>query len=394
MLSPAQIDALAEAIVSGAQETFVRDLANRLIRSLATGGELSARDLHALDQLAAANRAALTTLLNKAQHKMSLEVRATVTGALNDAAAWDLSVVAHAHPGAVLSGASAVSARIASQTAEGLVQIIARDNLRMAREAERLWYDVAGEAITRYNAGDSTDRIIRDAVGKLRNRGLSVIDYKSGARTSIDAAVRRHVVTQAAQASGRITDGILDAIGHELVMTTAHLGSRPEHADWQGKAFRRGGPGEVDGVFYPGFEEETGYGTVTGLHGANCRHDYGPYWPGITELPGPIEHPVNPDTGKPYTVEEYYDLTQKQRDYERAIRKTKAEIADMRVAGIDDTAGRLKLGKQQKRIRELTEAHGLPRHRYREKAYGIGREQPRALRGSRPPSDATSTVPI
>jgi hypothetical protein len=32
--------------------------------------------------------------------------------------------------------------------------------------------------------------------------------------------------------------------------------------------------------------------------------------------------------------EEYYDLTQKQRGYERAIRKTKAEIADLRLAAL------------------------------------------------------------
>ena len=30
------------------------------------------------------------------------------------------------------------------------------------------------------------------------------------------------------------------------------------------------------------FIETTGYGLVDGLHGANCRHSYSPYYPGIS----------------------------------------------------------------------------------------------------------------
>lgn len=377
MLSPERIEELADRIVHGHQEAFVRDLTGRLIRALASDGDLSVKDMRLLEQVAAANRDATTRALNAASGRISREAREAITSALADSAAWDLAAVGAAHAGSMLPGASALSARVGQQTAEGLARIIARDNLALASRAQSVWYDVTGEAISRYNAGAyPTGRIISDAVRRLRDEGFVTIDYASGVKSALDVAVRRHVVSQAGQASARITDDILDATGHELVMTWAHLGARPDHAVWQGRAFRRGGAGVVEGVRYPGFEEETGYGTVTGIYGAHCRHSHGPYWPGITELP---EIPKPPGG---MSEEEYYDLTQKQRGYERAIRTTKTEIADLRAAGLDDTTARLKLGAQHKRLKAFCDKTGLPRIPSREKAYSIG-EQPRALRSSR-----------
>jgi hypothetical protein len=377
MLSPERIAELADRIVHGHQEAFVRDLTERLIRSLASDGDLSVKDMRLLEQVAASNRNELTRLHNMSSAKISDEARESIIEALADAEAWDLAVIGAAHPGAMLSGSSLVAARIAQQTAEGLARIIARDNLALSSRAQSVWYDVTGEAITRYNGGAySTDRIITDAVRRLRAEGFVTIDYASGVKSAPDVAVRRHVITQAQQASGRITDEILDAVGHEPVMTSAHLGARPDHLPWQGRAFRRGGPGVVEGERYEGFEEATGLGTVTGLAGANCRHSYGPYWPGISELP---EVPKPPGG---LSEEEYYDLTQKQRGYERAIRKTKAEIADLRLVGADDTNARLKLGNQQRRLKAFCDKTDLPRIRMREKAYAIG-GQPKALRKAR-----------
>ena len=37
------------------------------------------------------------------------------------------------------------------------------------------------------------------------------------------------------------------------------------------------------GQWIPEFYDATGYGTVTGLCGANCRHSFYPYWPGISK---------------------------------------------------------------------------------------------------------------
>ena len=73
----------------------------------------------------------------------------------------------------------------------------------------------------------------------------------------------------------------------------------------------------------------TGYGTVTGLKGANCRHDFYPVIEGISEPSYTEEELKNIDpppfeyNGKTYT---YYEATQRQRAMERSMRKTKREI--------------------------------------------------------------------
>ena len=77
----------------------------------------------------------------------------------------------------------------------------------------------------------------------------------------------------------------LAAIGHDLVITSAHYGARPSHAEWQGRPCCVSGPKLVGGVQYPGLVQLTGYGGVGGLKGVNCRHSIGPYYPGVTELP-------------------------------------------------------------------------------------------------------------
>ena len=33
---------------------------------------------------------------------------------------------------------------------------------------------------------------------------------------------------------------------------------------------------------YPDFIKTTGYGLVDGLHGANCRHSFSPFYPGVS----------------------------------------------------------------------------------------------------------------
>jgi hypothetical protein len=150
-------------------------------------------------------------------------------------------------------------------------------------------------------------------VGKVR--------YDSGAEADADVALRRHVVTQAAQAGGRLTMEAMRAYGHRLAITDAHFGARPSHAAWQRKPACMDGPATVDGVKYPGLVELTGYGTVQGLHGANCKHSLNPYYPGVTEPPDRSFAAEREHFGM--RPEEYYEATQRQRAMERAIRATK-----------------------------------------------------------------------
>lgn len=373
MLTPEQIAELAAALVSGHEERMVAELMQRLVTSLVSGGTLTISDQRALETAAAMNREEVARILASYGPAISKESTGLITDALIAADTGDVELLSSVYIGGGAAGSTAAFMRIAEETAEGVAQIIARNNLKMAYRAQQVWYDVAAEAIAATNHGAlPIGRVMGRAVSRLAKEGLSTIDYASGVRSDIDVAVRRHVVTQVGQASARMTMGRLDQYGHDLVYTSAHMGARLEHAAWQGKAFSRSG--RTKG--YPDLVSETGYGTVTGLLGANCGHSLTPYFPGITDLP------EMPERVNGMTNDELYEATQKQRGYERAIRQTKREAAALGQAGLDDTQARLKLGAQQRRLKAYSDAKGLPRQPLREKAYGVG-AQPRALKVDR-----------
>lgn len=369
MLFPAELEAVASHIVSGYQEQMVSEVMTKLIRALAKDGKLTVSELELLEQASRMNAESVARILAKYNRRIATETRREVAAALRASDDGDVEILKAAYPGLGIEGSSALFVRISTETAEGLASIIARDNLKMAAGAQRVWIDVTGEAITRWNHGSATlDRIIGDAVDRLLHEGLTVIDYKSGVRSQLDVAVRRHAISQIGQASGRMTMARLEEAGHDLVRTSAHFGARPEHGAWQGRAFSLTGSGG-----YPDFFAVTGYGTGPGLMGWNCRHTFGPYFPGITELD------VLPERHEGMTSEGLYEATQRQRELERAIRKTKRDIHALDQAGVDNTRARLKLGRQQQRLREHVAEKKLPRQPKREKAYGVGSDRPRAL---------------
>ena len=129
----------------------------------------------------------------------------------------------------------------------------------------------------------------------------------------------------------------------------------------------------------------TEYGSVTGLKGANCRHMIFPYFPNITKLPDREFKEQQEKFGM--TSDEYYAATQRQRELERRVRKTKREIAGLEEAGIGFESPtymnkRLLLGSQQKTLNTFCKDNKLIRLYEREKAYGVAK-QPRALTGAK-----------
>lgn len=388
------VDALVERIVHGSEERLVAELTQRLVDNL-VAGVFSARDAAALEALARANKWDVDGILLAWQDEIAEEVQDAVRATLERADEADLAALEAVYGSEIASGSAAAArasgrserfAEMAHQAAKGLADVVRRQNIAMAEAAERAWYEIAGDAIAAADHGmKAHDRIIADAVSKLASAGIETIDYRSGVRNQIDVAVRRHIVSQVSQAGGRMTLARLEAFGHDLVITSAHYGARPSHADWQGRPCCTNGSKMVGGVQYPGLVQLTGYGSVGGLKGVNCRHSIGPYFPGITELPD-LEFPR--ESGHfGMTSEQYYDAVQRQRELERRVRKTKREVAALERAGLglespSYAQKRLVLGRQQATLREHVADNGLVRQPKREKAYGIG-QQPRALRSLR-----------
>lgn len=179
----------------------------------------------------------------------------------------------------------------------------------------------------------SFDESVNRTIREMAESGLRYIEYNSESgrttMTELDVAVRRNVRTGISQMAGKVMEENLRNSDTDLVITSQHMGSRPEHAGWQNKIFSFSGSSKR----YPSLEEGTGYGTVTGLMGANCSHNFYPYWPGISvkepdmKEPDPVE--IN---GRQYT---YYQATQKQRAYERKLRALKREALIQENSGGD-----------------------------------------------------------
>lgn len=386
-LTEKDIEKLVDEILYGAQEKYVAEITAALIDDL-MAGVFGSREELALDVLARTNRQKLENTLMQHRDKISNEVMQSVQAVLLAADAADVAALTSYYGTKALSRSqktlSTLKAQeLAYQTARGLAEIISRNNIALANQAAKAWYEAAGNAITAKNLGlKPRDKIIAEAVSKLSAAGITTIDYKSGVMNNVDVAIRRHIVSQASQAGGEMTLARLEACDHDLVITSAHYGARPSHAQWQGKPCCTSGAKAIDGVSYPDLYAFTGYGTVTGLKGVNCRHSIGPYFPGITKLPD-LDFPTESKYfGK--SSAEYYDATQRQREIERRIRLTKREISALDRAGLGLESPtyvqkRLLLGKQQRMLAEHTTSNKLVRQSKREKAYGIG-AQPRALR--------------
>ena len=120
---------------------------------------------------------------------------------------------------------------------------------------------------------------------------------------------------------------------------------------------------------YPDFVENTGYGTVTGLSGVNCRHSFYPFFEGISENAYTAQDREAMKTktvtynGQSMSV---YDATQKQRYIERGIRKWKRIDAANKAAGIDNVSSIAKVREWQARARDLVKQTGLKRDYARE----------------------------
>lgn len=380
-LSAEDIEKTVDAILHGSQERYLQALADAVADRLKQGF-FSDFDAEAIELLARDWPAKAAELLAEYAPKIRKDVIENVTDALGKSGAADLdALIRYYGTNYAYAGVSSHFKALSAHTAQSIADIVHRQNLAMSNATEKAWYKVTEDAISQWVYGTkSRDEIVAEAVQEL---GSSFrVAYESGVTTSIDAAINRTITTEMSKAGGRMTVEACQAWGHELFITDSHFGARPSHAEWQGIPCRLGGAGVVDGVEYPGLEELTGYGTKTGLKGINCKHELTPYFPGITEEPDREFKEEQAIYG--CTSAEHYQRTQKQRAYERRIRQTKAEIADLERAGIGLNNSKLvqkclTLGNQQKQLRNWCRENKLARQYLREKAYAAS-VQPRALK--------------
>lgn len=162
---------------------------------------------------------------------------------------------------------------------------------------------------------------IIDEIRNLSSQG-AMIEYPSGARRSLESAVRTNIVTAINQNCGKLQELRADEMNWDLMEITAHSGARPEHARWQGKIVSRSGQKGYLSL------RDIGYGEATGFKGINCRHDWYPYYKGSTRTYTQKELNKWKNEKVEYNGKKIskYEATQKQRAFERKIRQDKKDL--------------------------------------------------------------------
>ena len=229
--------------------------------------------------------------------------------------------------------------------------------------------------------------IIRKVTDEMTRSGVRSINYDSGISTRIDVAARRAILTGVNQVTSKISSDNMQKLDTEFVETSWHSTARPTHQVWQGRVFYwdRANPNAEKmeaGVLYKSFIRETGYGEVDGLCGANCRHTFYPFIPGIsvrTYTDEQLEELNSQENEKKeYNGKEYnkYEATHYQRILETSMRKYRQDINLLKQSGLADDsdeviAARCKYQTLSRKYSDFSEKMGLREHRDRVNVDGL-----------------------
>ena len=240
------------------------------------------------------------------------------------------------------------------------------------RALDRAWLQVSSGAF-------SYDVAIRRAVDGLAAH-MNGVTYPSGHKDTLEVAVRRAVLTGTNQTCAKLQLARAEEMGCEFVEVSAHAGARPEHALWQGKVYHIGGAVELDGVWYEDFETATGYGTGPGLCGWNCRHNFYPFFPGVSKrlyddaALAKLADKTVEYGGKMYTE---YEIRQMQRALERQVRKAERQFLAEDAAGVDTTRASARLRDARRALNDFVAATGGKLSAARTDVAGFGAAQAR-----------------
>lgn len=209
----------------------------------------------------------------------------------------------------------------------------------------------------------SYNEVLRRTVTQLTNSGLRTIEFASGRAYRVNVAARMAVMTGISQLTGHISDMNAEKLGTEHFEVAWHGGARPEHAVWQGKVWSKEQLRTVCGL-----------GTVTGLLGVNCYHEYYPFFPGISERNWTDEwleeQNRKENTPKAWNGKEYttYEAKQKQRQMETAMRAQRQKVKLLQEGDADPDEVMLARCKYQAQLDEyarFSKKMGLKQERER-----------------------------
>ena len=196
--------------------------------------------------------------------------------------------------------------------------------------------------VTDYNTA------VRQACKALSDSGLRTVYYESGRSDRIEVAVRRALMTSVSQVTQLISEQNAEEFGADGWEISAHIGSRPSHAVYQGKQFPNS---QYELIVRPLIEDY------------NCRHSAFPIIMSVSQPAYTEEELANIDPppftyeGRTYTA---YQAQQQMRKMERVMRKQKDRCIAADAAGDKDTftAASIKLRRQKDIYEDFCKAAG------------------------------------
>lgn len=211
--------------------------------------------------------------------------------------------------------------------------------------------------------------VLKRTVKEMINSGLRTVDYASVHSNRVEVAARRAVMTGLTQLTDKVTQDTARELETDMWEITWHSGARPTHW-WGGRWYSSADLVKV-----------CGYGTVTGLCGANCYHQKFPVIPGISEPAYTQEEldRLNAEEQKPrefggktYTK---YEALQHQRKLETTMRAQRQEIKLLEDGGAaedDVIAARARYRGTSAEYARFSQAVDLPQQRERVTVDGLG----------------------
>lgn len=200
---------------------------------------------------------------------------------------------------------------------EDIMRLINTKAIESTKEA---YMKILNKAYIETGSGIKTyTESIREGIKEFAKEGIKGATYESGKTISIEAVVRRDVITRMNKLTGDAELEHAKELKSNLVYVDQHLGARVRtkymkhdyeaHVEWQGKKYMIDGSNDK----YDNFYEKTGYGEMLGLKGINCYHNFRPTWE--WEKVDPVIDEVK--------NKEVYEKREKKRAFERKIRELK-----------------------------------------------------------------------
>lgn len=351
MLEPDYFYGKSDVLISYEQELedwILQDIAMRLLKAGAVAGTTD-MELYKLQQLGM-HQNEIVKRLSALTQKSTVEIRRLLQDAVLTSWDDDRSTLARLGIDAVSPLENPVVMELLDAEFKktlGEVNNLTRSTMM---ESQRNLMNMLNEAEMRVAAGvQSYSAAVCGILDQYGKTGV-MVDYPTGTRRTLEAAVRMCVVTSMNQTAAQVTNHYISQHKVEYVLVSAHLGARIQgkgqpylagHDNWQGRVYKISGS-EPD---TPNLAEMTGYDIVNGtglvinplgLHGYNCRHSHKPWNKSL-------RNPYLDENGNLKIDSEenrkVYELQQQQRAMERAIRQTKRQllVKQAEIDGVEET---------------------------------------------------------